>query len=44
MDFYEFKTYLEENCRAKQIFFSKMTTYIQRQVASPENKVYLNKS
>ncbi|WP_242327796.1 hypothetical protein [Lactococcus lactis] len=44
MDFYEFRTYLEENCRAKQIFFSKMTTYLQRQVASSENKIYLNSS
>lgn len=44
MDFYEFKTYLEENCRAKHIFFSKMTTYLQRQIASSENKIYLNSS
>lgn len=44
MDFDEFKKYVEENSRAKSIFFSKMTAYMKHMVESEENKIYLTES
>lgn len=44
MEFEDFKKYLEENCKAKNIFFPKVTDYITAQVNSDENKVYLSPS
>lgn len=44
MDFYEFKEYIEENCRAKTIFHEKMTKYFQTQARFSEQKVHLTRS
>lgn len=44
MDFYEFKEYIEENCRAKTIFHEKMTKYFQIQARFSEQKVHLTRS
>lgn len=44
MEFEDFKKYVEENCRAKNIFLPKLTAYITDQVNSDENKVYLSPS
>lgn len=42
MEFEDFKKYVEENCKAKSIFFPKVNKYITEQVNSDENKVYLS--
>lgn len=44
MEFEDFKKYVEENCKAKNIFFPKVKAYITEQVNSTENKVYLSPS
>ncbi|AWN66606.1 hypothetical protein LL14B4_10625 [Lactococcus lactis subsp. lactis] len=44
MEFEDFKKYVEENCNAKSIFFNKVTTYFNEQVASSDNNVYLSPS
>lgn len=44
MDFDEFKKYVEENSKAKSIFFNKMTAYMRRMVESDDNKVFLTES
>lgn len=44
MEFEDFKKYVEENCRAKNIFLPKVTAYITDQINSDENKVYLSPS
>ena len=44
MDFYEFKEYIEENCRAKTLFHEKMTNYFQTQARNSEKKIILTRS